>query len=64
MMVCLQRYDLCITYKRGLEMYLADALSRAYPDHSAPHHCHNFVTVEVLDLMEHFPTSAKRLTQR
>jgi len=30
MLSCLQRYDLVITYKKGKEMYLADALSRAY----------------------------------
>ena len=47
-------------------MYLADALSRAYPDHSAPQalpqseFCH---TVKVLDLTEHLPISSKRLKQ-
>ena len=47
-------------------MYLADALSRAYPDQSAPQSspqsefCH---TVKVLDLTEHLPISAKRLKQ-
>ena len=66
MMLHLQRYDLCITYKGGSEMYLADALSRAYPDQSVPQSspqsefCH---TVEALDLTEHLPISAKRLKQ-
>ena len=47
-------------------MYLADALSRAYPDQSVPQSspqsefCH---TVEVLDLTKHLPISAKRLKQ-
>jgi len=65
MMLRLQRYDLC-TNKRGSEMYLADALSMAYPDQSVPQSspqsefCH---TVEALDLMEYLPISAKRLKQ-
>ena len=34
MILRLQRYDVHITYKKGTEMYLADALSRAYPENS------------------------------
>ena len=30
MIIVLQRYDLKITYKKGRELYVADALSRAY----------------------------------
>ena len=30
MLLWLQRYDVNIIYKKGLEMYLADGLSRAY----------------------------------
>ena len=47
-------------------MYLADTLSRAYPDHSAPQastqseFCH---AMEVLDLTEHLPISSKQLKQ-
>ena len=45
-------------------MYLADALSRAYPEHSIPssvpqsEFCH---AMEVLELAEHLPISTKRL---
>ena len=52
----LQRYDLNVTYKRGSEMYLADALSRVYPAQSVPlsspqsEFCHS---VKVVDLTEH-----------
>ena len=66
MMLCLQRYDLCITYKRGSEMYLADALSRAYPDQSAPQSspqsefCH---TVKVLDWRNIFPSLPRGLNR-
>lgn len=31
MLLCLQRYNLEIRYKRGKEMFLADTLSRAFP---------------------------------
>ena len=47
-------------------MYLADALSRAYPVHSEPQStqqsefCH---AMEVMDLTEHLPISTKRLKQ-
>jgi len=47
-------------------MYLADALSRAYPDQSVPQSspqsefCH---TVEALDLTELLPISAMRFKQ-
>lgn len=43
----MQRYDFNIRYKQRSEIYLADALSRAYPDHSVPQSplhsefCHN-----------------------
>ena len=37
MLLCLKRYNLEITYKKGKEMYLADTLSRAYPKDSEPH---------------------------
>ena len=47
-------------------MYLADALSRAYPDLPVPQSplqsefCH---TMKMLDLAEHLPISPKRLKQ-
>ena len=31
MLLRLQKYDLELQYKKGKEMYIADALSRAYP---------------------------------
>ena len=30
MLLILQKYDLCVVYKKGTEMYLADLLSRAH----------------------------------
>ena len=66
MLLHMQRYDFIIRYKRGSEMYLADALSRAYPDLPVPQSplqsefCH---TMEMLDLAEHLPISPKRLKQ-
>ena len=30
MLLCLQKYDIHIVYKRGTELYLADTLSRAF----------------------------------
>ena len=66
MILRLQRYDVRITYKKGAEMYLADALSRAYPENSTPLKtppsvfCH---AMEELQLAEHLPISAKRLKQ-
>ena len=66
MILRLQRYDVRITYKKGAEMYLADALSRAYPENSTPLKtlpsvfCH---AMEELQLAEHLPISTKRLKQ-
>ena len=34
MLLQLQRYDLQFVYKKGKELFLADTLSRAYPDNS------------------------------
>lgn len=33
-MLCLQKFDLNITYKRGAQMYVADTLSRAFLPYS------------------------------
>ena len=66
MLLRLQRYDLIVTYRKGSEMYLADALSRAYPAQSVPlsspqsEFCH---LVEAVDLTEHLPISSRRLKQ-
>ena len=66
MLLQLQRYDLNVTYKRGSEMYLTDALSRAYPTQSVPvsspqsEFCHS---VEVVDLTKHLPISSRHLKQ-
>ena len=62
MLLRLQRYDVHITYKKGAEMYLADALSRAYPKNSTPlatppsEFCH---AMAALQLAEHLPISTK-----
>ena len=66
MLLRLQRYDLHITYNKGLEMFLADALSRAYPKNSVPltapqsEFCH---AMEELELAEHLPISSTCLKQ-
>ena len=66
MLLRLQRYDLHITYKKGLEMFLAVALSRAYPKNSVPltapqsEFCH---AMEELELAEHLPISSIHLKQ-
>ena len=66
MLLQMQRYEVNITYKKGSQMYLVDALSRAFPDHSVPlsqlqsEFCH---AVEALDLMEHLPISSNWLKQ-
>ena len=60
----LQRYNVHITYKKGSEMYLADALSRPYPKNSIPlsipqtEFCH---AIEELQLAEHLLISTKQL---
>ena len=65
MFLHMQRHDFNITYKKGSEMYLADALSRAYPDqYTAPQSQSEFChAMEALDLAEHLPISSKRLNQ-
>ena len=66
MLLWLQRYNVHITYKKGSEMYLADALSRAYPKNSTQlsmpqtEFCH---AIEELQLAEHLPISTKQLKQ-
>ena len=53
-------------HKRGSEMFLADAISRAYPTESVPvaspqsEFCHS---VEAVDLTKHLPISSRRLKQ-
>ena len=64
MLLRLQRYDLVITYKKGTEMYLADALSRAYPHNSRAQSldqsefCHS---IEEIDLTRHLQISTETL---
>ena len=66
MLLRLQRYELHITYKKGGELYLADALPRAYPEDSVPssipqpEFCH---VLQQLELAEHLPISTKQLKQ-
>ena len=58
MLLRLQKYDIELQYKRGKEMQIADALSRAYPRGSAPvgeaqsEFCHQ---VQDIVLAEHLP---------
>lgn len=64
MLLCLQRYEIHQTYKKGKEMHIADALFRAYPSgivlkteaHSEFHH-----QVEGVNLSVHLPVSSKFL---
>ena len=51
-------------HKKGAEMYLVDALSRAYPESSTPLETPPSVfcrAMEELQLAEHLPISTKRL---
>ena len=66
MLLHLQKYDIELQYKRGKEMHIADALSRAYSNNSAPRReeqsefCHQ---VEDMVLSEHLPISSESLRQ-
>ena len=66
MLLKLQKYDINLEYKKGKEMYLADALFRAYPKDSAPQtepqseFCHQ---LEEVSLSEHLPFSVELMQQ-
>lgn len=66
MLLRLQKYDVELQYKKGKEMHIADALSRAYPNNSTPKvdeqsvFCHQ---VEDIVLSEHLPISSESLRQ-
>ena len=64
MMLCLQRFDLNLTYKPGKEMYIADALSRALPRQSkissTSHFCNDLETV---NFVEDLPISDSTLAK-
>ena len=47
MMLQLQRYDLCVKYKRGCEMYIADTLSRSYLNNSSDELLQDFDVLSV-----------------
>ena len=57
-LMCLQRYDIQVTYKKESERYLADALSRAYLEGTVTakdwqsEHC---LQVEEVNMVEDFP---------
>ena len=66
MLLRLQKYDIELQYKRGKEIHIADALSRAYPRGSAPvgeeqsEFCHQ---VQDIVLAEHLPIPSESLNQ-
>ena len=66
MLLQLQRYDLNVTYKRESEMYLADALSRAYPAQSVPlsspqsEFCHSMEVVDLTNTSQDVSNKYKR----
>ena len=66
MLLRLQKYDLELQYKKGKEMYIADALSRAYPkdlivtSDSQSELCHQ---IEEMVLSQHLPFSVETLSQ-
>ena len=65
MLLRLQKLD--VTYKRGKEMYIADALSRAYPKGSEPvaqPQSEFYHQVEGMELTEHLPISQERQTTK
>ena len=53
----LQRYDLQVVYKKGKELFLADTLSRAYPDEPPEE------TEFEYDIMTVLSISADRMTE-
>ena len=62
MLLRLQRYDLVIIYKKGTEMYLADALSRAYPHNSKAQlldQSEFCCSIEEIDLTRHLQISTE-----
>ena len=64
MLLQLQRYDVEPKYKRGKEMHIVDALSRAYVKNSIPNSepqsefCHQ---IEDVNFAEHLPISGETL---
>ena len=63
-MLCLQRFDLNLTYEPGKEMYIADALSRALPKQSkissTSHFCND---LETFNFVEDLPISDSTLSK-
>ena len=66
MLLRLQKYDIELVYRKGKEMFIADTLSRAYPEGSEPktepqsEFCHQ---IEELSLTEHLPITGDLLQQ-
>ena len=66
MLLKFQKYDINLEYKRGKEMYLADALSTLYPKDSAPQtelqseFCHQ---LEEVSISENLPVSVELMQQ-
>ena len=61
MLLRLQKYSLCVAYKKGRDMYLADTLSRAFlPEVNA---CEFTQALESVDHLAFLPVSNKRWKQ-
>ena len=66
MLLRLQKYDIDLQYKKGREMHIADALSRAYPKNFVPNFkeqsefCHQ---VEDIVIAKYLPISSESLRQ-
>ena len=61
MLLALQRYDIELIYKKGVDMVIADPLSRAYLSGEAEDQNEVVAEVEAINLVKHLPMSAKRL---
>ena len=60
MLMCLQRFNIHILYKKGKELYLAEMLSRAYVEPSSNDQPIGEDEYEVITVM---PVTSRRLTQ-
>ncbi|XP_060076924.1 uncharacterized protein K02A2.6-like [Ylistrum balloti] len=66
MLLRLQRFEYEVVYKRGVEMYMADTLSRAYLPYQSEEKQNNehvfTLDEEEINMLQHLPISEKRLS--
>ena len=62
MMMQLQRYDLKVVYKKGSELYIADALSRAHMEETAAEEEDGYEVLMVIPIAPHRMVELKKET--